>query len=355
MTKYLTILFLTLFYVQPYIGQISIESEDMPDAGMSYIYSNASNFGEFNLDGGADLNWDYSFLESINNDSLTYVTVDGAPFAYQFLFNNPFIPEYLADHALNTPDVDLGGFVTFEDNYTFFQNNSGEYLQLGTGIQVNGVPGVGTNNPIDTVYQFPLNFEDADTSYTELDIIIPGLYSYHQELTRRNFVDGYGTLELPIGEFEVLRVRTELESVDSIYIELLELGFSFPQPLTVEYKWLAQGEGVPVLQINETSGFISEVIYKDSLIMMPDNILEESLTEINVFPNPADETLNLDNLNQYINGILYVYTSEGRLVNSKVISGDNMQLDVSKLEGGNYFLFIIHERNIYQGSFIKEN
>ena len=102
MKKFIVILALVLNYSTQ--AQITITSADMPQEGMNYIYSNASTFGSFDLSVGEDVDWNYLSLDGISQDSMSYVSVDEAPFAYQFLFNNFFFPEYLADYALHIPD-----------------------------------------------------------------------------------------------------------------------------------------------------------------------------------------------------------------------------------------------------------
>lgn len=84
-----------------------------------------------------------------------------------------------------------------------------------------------------------------DTSFSEFTLSVPTLFSFTQRQWRYNEVDGWGTLYLPADTFEVLRVKSTLERTDSAYVEQFGQGFTFPEPETIEYKWIAQGMDLP--------------------------------------------------------------------------------------------------------------
>jgi hypothetical protein len=55
---------------------------------------------------------------------------------------------------------------------------------------------------------------------------------------------------------------------DSIYIDSLGIGFPLEREI-IEYKWIAKGSGIPVLQINE-EGMTATAVYRDSVRMSSD-------------------------------------------------------------------------------------
>ena len=97
-------------------GQISITSADLPNLQETYTRANALNFGGFDFSAtGADYTWDFSSLESLNSNTLDFVSVGDAPFTYQFLFNNPFDQDYLANLVLETEGVDTNTEISLDD------------------------------------------------------------------------------------------------------------------------------------------------------------------------------------------------------------------------------------------------
>src|SRR6185369_9997600 len=81
---------------------------------------------------------------------------------------------------------------------------------------------------------------------------IPNFGYYRKQQTRTNEVDGWGTLITPFGTFNTLRVKSTLNITDSIYLDTLGFGLTIPRQTIVEYKWLAPGKKIPVLEVDIT-------------------------------------------------------------------------------------------------------
>jgi len=64
-------------------------------------------------------------------------------------------------------------------------------------------------------------------------------------------------------------------------------------PVQVEYKWLGQGEGVPLLQVNEVGGTVTSVVYK-GLNLLGTSSLAKKNFEFSIFPNPVADHLFLN-------------------------------------------------------------
>jgi hypothetical protein len=105
-------------------------------------------------------------------------------------------------------------------------------------------------------------------------------------------VDGWGVLTTPYGAFETLRVRTELQQLDSIHIDSLGMGVPLYRESTT-YKWLANGMGLPICEVTD-NGVTQSISYIDSVR----NILSVSTSSLDqhrleIYPNPAKDHISI--------------------------------------------------------------
>ena len=66
----------------------------------------------------------------------------------------------------------------------------------------------------------------------------------------------------------------------------------------------------------------------------------EDESSFKVFPNPADNTLNVE-LAKGVNGTLTLFDMNGKAVLSQAVSGSSVQMDISSLSAGNYVLRLV--------------
>jgi gliding motility-associated-like protein len=116
-----------------------------------------------------------------------------------------------------------------------------------------------------------MNYGNVDSSNSGFAFPLPNIGFYAKKQFRKNTVDGWGTLKTPFGTFQTLRVKSEIDIVDSIHIDTLGFGFNIPRQKIYEFKWLANGKDIPILQIDATQGFgggltIDRVNWQDSII-----------------------------------------------------------------------------------------
>ena len=82
--------------------------------------------------------------------------------------------------------------------------------------------------PIDkqAILKYPLTYGSSFTSKWEIDtmlinniIPIPGIdiIRYKLDSTENNYVDGWGTLKLPMGDYDALRMKKNITSTDSVW------------------------------------------------------------------------------------------------------------------------------------------
>ncbi len=320
-------------------AQITISSSHLPVEGDTLVQLNCLLLEDTDLGAtGPDYAWSFSESQLVTTgtqNSVPCLDVADSPFLYQFLFNNPFDPEYNADFAFGVDDIDLFGFVTFTDVYSYFQNNSDKYVAVGTGVTINNLPTPIQLDPVDVIYELPLAFGDNSSSYSEMSLDIPELAFYKMEQNRSNAVDGWGTLNLWGTSFDVLRVRTTLDITDSLFLSALSFGQSIDRPQTVEYKWLSQSFKVPVLQITTTGGIVTTVQVADFEGALEPTIAEAEMTGPRVFPVPAADVL-------LVSGVpagtpVTVFDASGRAVMKSTLDHD-LRLEVADLLPGTYML-----------------
>ena len=160
-----------------------------------------------------------------------------------------------------------------------------------------------------------------------------------------NHVDGWGTLITPYGTFSVLRQKSEVYEYDSIYIDSLGFGVPVTRNYT-EYKWLAKGMKIPVLQVNDNFGGLVAK-YIDSVAGDPVGIaFHNESDEIAIFPNPVSKQLFIQFSIENSSIVeVTLYNMQGIKVHSfqekQLFPGKSqitLNLEELKLESGNYFI-----------------
>jgi hypothetical protein len=260
----------------------------------------------------------------------TCVNVSDTPFAYQFLFNNPFDPEHNSDFAQGIAAFSVATF-TFEDAYQYYQNNAQKYAMTGMGVSLNGVPLAAVANDPDVIYDLPLTYGNTGSSNTEMAFDIPTIGYWGIIQNRTYEVDGWGTLLLNNMSFDVIRVRSVINATDSVFTEIFGGGFGFnlPRPEAIEYKWLSPDYSVPVLQINTNAGIVSTV----ATAPIFETAVQESAMDVQVYPNPATDVLNITASG--MQSFVTITDMQGRVVDSfKMTTAKSM--DISAWPAGVY-------------------
>lgn len=264
MKKTSTILILCLLVIAAK-AQITITTNDMP--GMS----DTLRFSTVNIDGltdsmyqvsGANMTWDFSHLEANSQDVEAYKPSLQTPYAGFFFGLNRY-------GKLEADSIGFGQFV-FKDVYRFYKNTNAKFEIEGVGLRYSGFPIPSYYADNDEIYQFPLDYNDFDSSTFDYTLSLLTLGSLNTKGYRTNSVDGWGQITTPYGTFMALRVTTDIVSTDSISAGFINFGFPNHQR---EVKWLANGEGYPILQV---SGAVlagnftpTTVEYRDSFRTVP--------------------------------------------------------------------------------------
>lgn len=254
-------------------AQITINRLDMPRA-LDTVYIGTTT----NLNGvdatltGMDYVWNFSLLTANNTRLDTFVSVTSAPLAYQLYFNNQ-VTKNSSNVAIKIDDIPLPAVspIQITKVYGFYKNPNQPvipiinpnperlYAQTGFGATVSGLPMSVALDPqydMDVWYKFPMNYGNEDSCYSVWTIDVPNLALVQERRHRYNLVDGWGSLTIPLGTFNCLRVKSYNVVEDSVKLKA-GIGASLPgvkiKQYVTEYKWLAQGMKEPVLKVTYTS------------------------------------------------------------------------------------------------------
>ena len=260
------------------VAQITITSADMPNINDAIRVSVKTELPEFDPSAtGPNYVWNFLDLKPDSQRVDQYV----APFSTPYFFfaassygTRNYNPDQFPFALLGSPPTDA---------YDFFKETSNFYGMTGQGLTVNGltIPAFYSSN--DILYKFPLNYGNVDSSNSGFTLPLPSIGAYGKKQFRKNTVDGWGTLITPYGTFNTLRIVSEIQVSDSIYLDTIGFGFTIPRQTRYEYKWLGQGMKIPLLQIDVTAGLlggnvtVDRVVWRDSVITpMSVNILSQS-------------------------------------------------------------------------------
>jgi len=251
-------------------AQITITSNDLASVNNSIPISVKTSLPGFAPDStGANYTWDYRSLipDSQRVVNCVHPATTTYSLYYGFLANYGiynYTPDQFPFSLLGTPPTNV---------YDFYKKTNSYLAILGQGMTISGSGIPAFYSPADRVYKLPLNYGDpADTSTSGFGAPIPGFGYYRKQQTRVTEVDGWGTLLTPFGTFNTLRVKSTLMISDSIYLDTLGFGITIPRQNIIEYKWLAAGMKIPVLEIDATEDFfggltVDRVNYQDSLLL----------------------------------------------------------------------------------------
>jgi hypothetical protein len=230
----ISIFSLFLHFPQEVYSQITISSSDV----LGLIGKSQS--AEFDTSGsvivnvgsaGANQTWDFGSV-SIEPTVVTweFLSPGGTPFESDFPQSN-FVWKMTFPQQM--------GF-TF---YNYSEVTSSRFSTLGSGIVTPDTSF--KQSDADDIAPLPLTFGDSWTS-TEVDSFgDPQTFGQISTTTTANTVDAWGTVLLPIGNFDCLRIRGDNTEISQTFIGGQET--SRDTTNTIEYIWISKNNFVVVL------------------------------------------------------------------------------------------------------------
>jgi hypothetical protein len=293
---------------------ITLDRTDFPCPTTASCGADSVQFTNVPLVGnGIDLNqistnstWSYANLSSLGTDFARFIPASQAPIVFQLaFFGSDFVNPLLG--SLSVANLPIS------DAYEYYNYSVGntrlEIKGFGANVTIPGqtiaLPLPAVYSSPDVLYKFPVQFGNTDSSSSgfSLPLTIPNLpaVTIKRAQKRVNVVDAWGSMTTPAGTFNVLRVKSSITRIDSFINTFLPIGV--PTNI-VEYKWIAKGKKIPVLQVNTTSTTIgnptiSSVSYWGTA---PLSIFDwsNSASRLHLFPNPSHEVTNIEFDTQHI-------------------------------------------------------
>lgn len=338
-------------------AQITLSNADFADGGDTVRMSSATDPSIDFLSTGANFTWDFSGLTAQSQTLKSFNTLNGASIQMQFLFGMFAPSTYQATNYTASNDLPLDQFgtllpVNISEVNGISKNSNDSITSIGFSIVADGNEVPIRSDTVETRYKFPANFGDAYASrgYTNLDFnpIFDAIWIQYRQ--RGSNIDGWGQITTPFGTFDALRIRHVIEEQDSLYIGQFSTWIELPIPTSTIYEWWTTGELEPILRIS-TSDFngteaVTGIEYRD----IYDPLLagmDELITEVNVYPNPANEELNIDGF--YSGSSFVLINAEGKLVQSGNIASSFQTISLEGINAGTYTLLI----RSADGSFAK--
>lgn len=332
-----TIFAFILFFSSTLSAQITVTSDDLYDyIGATYQLS-IDTLPDASIHPGmvGNTDWDFSSLQQHESFSWSIELPAGTPFEADY-------PD--ATFVLNEED----------EAWVYYEKTADVLNLLGVGIEDSISTLSLTYQPKQKVIQFPLDYNSAFSDISKQALQFPGAVfglpvdSIKTETTinRGVVVDGFGSMTVPGGTVEALRVETRTVSFDSIYI-LAGGAWSLFEgdqegDTTLQYSWVSNEAGwdIPIVSIDgeldNTGAFIvTDVLWLiEPLISSTKNVAVKSFE---LFPNPTTDILNVK-FKDFTEGAVEVIDFNGKSVIKQSFENTSISLNLEQISLGNYVL-----------------
>ena len=344
-------------------AQITVTNSTFPEAGdtLRTVVDDSPNI---NLQSpGEDLTWNFTSLDGPVFESIISDANQGAAFDF---FSNATI-------LMGQPPVAESYYQTTASVYTSLGYSGQDPIGLGLDV-------IFKNSPPVVERKSPLNYNDSDTNESSVLVayawddlpteitgglglpITPDSIAVNVETVRSDEVDAWGKVALPVGTFDVLRVK-RLDLTDS----KVEAKFPFvgwvdiTEQLIPTNPILGLDTSLIYIYYNDESKEPVAVVSVDPISEEPQNVryksvdattnvikLYEKKPNVYAYPNPAIEDIRFDFINvpkgQYDLKIYNILGVEIWKQQHQVQStNDTIQLDVSNFRKGTYLYSLIDE------------
>ncbi len=286
MNKFISIFFMLIPLLS--ISQITIDSSHIVSIGEVRYFGDVENDADLFSIGGAGTNQTWNFSNLIAEEQDSIIVLNPQNTAYSFMFP--------------TSNLCASGDILF-----YLENNwDGLWLLGGVDSYLGPIP-------IDkqAILKYPLTYGSSFTSKWEIDtmlinniIPIPGIdiIRYKLDSTENNYVDGWGTLKLPMGDYDALRMKKNITSTDSVW------GRAFPASITINTNGMMFSPDSIWVNIGDTV-FFNTGGYHNAVQVDSTTWTNQDTTSNGGFFFPGNATANqyiiIDTNINHTNGIIY--------------------------------------------------
>lgn len=344
------ILFLMLLAFTSLSAQITITENNLAPAGFTFTVSTDTTVLANIVPGEAGPNktWDFTSLQVQSTDEIAYMLPEWTPYSDAF------------------PEANFAAYSSGDgDAYAFFVRSDEELAAIGLVGNYDDFGQFTVNlEPKNVYFDFPIQYEDSreETFFFEVNLgnIMDPFDSIRFKQTTHKIatVDAWGSMEIALGTFNVLRIKEETVVSDSIWGKTFgfwSLLSSDDEPYT-DYTWETNDQTIGYtlvsMSYDEQSSTVEDVDFLNSFPVGVNNKLE---TSVNVFPNPTNGIV-IFSFNEIINGELCIYDSQSRMLSQKAVGSEKTEIDISKFSTGLYFYNLKNSKGdiVKTGKIIKK-
>jgi hypothetical protein len=308
----------------------------MPVIGDTVIYKdiNKNTFTELTGVTGVGVTWDYTGLYEA---SATF------PFYYMDPADMP------APQPDSFPQATVCDSSPGINGHFYFRLAGNNFYRDGIWSSSLMMP---YNDPL-KLYELPFAFGTNFTdSYTGVGSMGSGIDSVYINNGTYSFdVQGVGTLKLPTGRFDsVFRVMYSEDF--AIKFDLISPGATLLTVSEYGYEYWKQGQVRPILTFYQTTiddmsgGHSVTKSVKMNKQAIPDGpnsgVVENSLPELNIYPNPATGPVNIEFTGNG-NTLIELFDVVGKLLYSENSMMNKIVIDLSNFQSGLYQIKITSE------------
>lgn len=347
--KKIFILFFVLVFGHGTYAQ-SLEYIDLPVSGEQWTeYRDTLATGFVITPSAAGQIWDYSSSFTVHKTiNYAFQNPAGAPNSIDTIYPqaNLYYPDGNADehHFLR---IDIDGMY-----------ESGIYSNTGYNVY-NHIVHAKKFQPEKLLLPVPFQFANVVQNTSNFEYVFPDTTLLPTALIRVTYstfqdfeAESQGQLTTPYGYYNnvlrlrVMRTENTLLEIDSFASGNFTYFTEINYPTKNSYLWVKSGPNCVVMsaQLDENNQMVSASYYAaQSVVNTKNNTLQSSL---NVFPNPASETVHISNNNNTITRVR-VFDILGRVVYAPnvVEKSAEILIDTKEWETGTYFLQAIDKNN----------
>ncbi len=357
MNKILIFIFLICFSNKLYT-QVIITSAQNPKIGTTFVFANlnddTSALAHFSFDTtGTNNIWNFSILPSNFKDTFWIVN-----------------PQYALGHD-SFPNAHFASTQNYNRNYFRFAHSDSDALySLGdywSYPPYNSALSY-VNYPPTKVLQFPYQYGSSFMSNSrfftpklsglDLSVIADSSYIVHNIISL-NQVIASGNMIIPSGTYPAILTKITTSSIDSIFIKDSTTNwqwlFSYAENsnwISGGYFWFTNNSTNPYAMISADGGTNYSIQYYMS--QTPGVGIVELIHNKNIlgiYPNPANNKLHIENMNER-NTFFLISDISGRLLMKVNIQSE---IDISELAQGIYFISVFNDNELVgRSKFVKQ-
>jgi len=313
-------------------AQITITQADVAPLGYVIFRGTDTTFTETAIGpGGTAMSWDFSGIVDDEGDTLA-------------ISDPAVLPNYSDFPGSNIAIINGGGTA-----YGIL--NSSSLSIIGQTANVAGTDIVVDVNPVELVINFPANYNDSysnsSTAFGEFEYTAQaGVDSARIKSVKDKQVeiDAWGSLVIPFGTFNVIRVKESIVQYDTVDAHLTGFPPIVPpswtnvqvdETHTTHFSYWANGIGFPVMEADSIHA--TGEVNVTWLLQAPEVSIKEQVVSSNsmVYPNPAKDMVTIK-LSQNSLAVIEVTDVLGKQV--KMLSNQKIAstLNVADLTEGIY-------------------